>query len=136
MHNLLIETIVRQANAGAFGDLGSVENVEVDNGGGFGSTFGGSGDSDIVSFVPIIVGILAALLVACCVYCFCFRARRQSDVPAKDQNEDTSDEEHYTSSDEEEIKKRQQATIPEAQVVVVEGKAVRTNDAKNEKQGW
>jgi hypothetical protein len=139
MHNLLIETIVRQANAGAFGDLGSVESVDIENGSGSVFTYGGSSSSSsgtVIPFLPLIIGVLAALLVAICVYWFCFRDRGESDITPKDQNGDTSDEEHYTSGDDEEVDIQRQGTIPEAQVVAVEDTVVvKTEDAKNDEEG-
>jgi hypothetical protein len=136
MHNLLIETIVRQANAGAFGDLGSVESVEVESSSGFGSSFGIKNGDGGIRYGPIIGGVVAALLVAGSVYLFCFRGKRDGEANPKGQNDDTSDEEQYTSSEEEEDKRQKQITIPEAQVVAVEDPAGKSEDAKKEQQGW
>lgn len=141
MHNLLIETIVRQANAGAFGDLGSVESVKIEEGSGFGSGF--KNGSSSVPLGPVIGGVLASLLVAGSVFLFCCRGGDDDeDENPKGHNDDTSDEEQYTSSDEEEDKKQRQASVPEAQVVAVEDLTAKTGDAKEktgdakEKQGW
>ncbi|KAG7366628.1 hypothetical protein IV203_029298 [Nitzschia inconspicua] len=129
MHNLLIETIVRQADAGVFVELGSVESVEV------GSVGSSDGSGDEIPLGPIIGGVLASVLLAGSVYFFCCRSGTHSNESPKGQNDDTSDEEQYTSSDEEEDKKRRQSSIPEAQVIAVEDIAAKTDDFKKKKQG-
>lgn len=126
MHNLLVETIVKQAKAGAFGSLGSVEDVEVthgNDGGVFGSTGSGGGSS----VLPIVLGVVAALVAVGCIYWFCCRGDSDdSGNTPKAHNEDTSDEEH--SSDEEETR-----AVPVAEVISVEDPAAEKKDAKSKK---
>jgi hypothetical protein len=118
MKDLLIETIMNQALAGAFEDLGSVESVEVDDGSSDGN---GNSENDGMSIIPFVIAVIAAVAIffAACYYC----ARRKNasgDEHAKRENvEDTSDDEP---SDGEQIarggvsdvdeKKHTQAEIP------------------------
>ena len=115
MHNLLVETILKQAKAGAFASLGTVENVEVSHGSG-GGLFRGSGGSSSSSgsILPIVLGVVGAFVLVGSLYWFCCRGDgEEHEVHAKAHNEDTSDEEH--SSDEEDNR-----ALPVAEVVHVE----------------
>ncbi|KAL3915973.1 MAG: hypothetical protein SGARI_008068, partial [Bacillariaceae sp.] len=126
MHNLLVETIMNQAKAGAFGSLGTVENVEVSQGsGGLFRSTGGGGSGSIL---PIVLGVVGALVVGACLYCFCCRggSGEERDVHAKAHNEDTSDEEH--SSDEEDNR-----GLPVAEVVQVGNDPAAAKIAKEKK---
>jgi hypothetical protein len=123
MHNLLAETIIRQANVGAFGDLGSVESVDIQDG----------TDNGGMNYVAIILGVLAAVLIAGLAYWYCFLRHVDEDSndanPKGQHNGDTSDEDH---SDEEDDKKRD---IPVATVVAVEQIDAKSPESKK-KEGW
>jgi hypothetical protein len=112
MYNLLVETIIQQAKAGAFGSLGSIESVEVTQGSG-GSSFDSTGSGSIL---PAVLGVVAALVAVGCLYWFCCRGGGDDEANPKAHNEDTSDEEH--SSDEEDNR-----GLPVAEVVHVEDPA-------------
>lgn len=131
MHNLLVETIMKQAKAGAFGSLGSIQDAEVSGGsGGRGGLFGSSGsDGGGTSILPIVLGVVAALVAVGCLYWFCCTGSDEKDhgeIPVAKPHEDTSDEEH--SSDEEETR-----AVPMAEVLSVEDPAVAKKDAKSQK---
>lgn len=143
MENLLVETIMNQANAGAFGGLGSVESVAVD-GGANGST-NSSGDSGGTSFVVYIAAALVAVLVVLGIaYCCCLK-KGVSTVRSTEKNEETSDEELNTSDEDEPAHARavsSQMEVPMAQVVAIEEPQPKANTPKAKKQeqpesgGW
>jgi len=124
MKDLLVETIVSQANAGAFIDLGSLESVEVadrSQGGTYGSQAGTYSDGDEAdgnegSSIPIIIPVILVLLLAGLGYWFCCRNKNKQAQQAT-KRDDTSDEEPdggWTTDD------NGQEEIPVAQVVAVE----------------
>ncbi len=101
MKDLLIETIMSQARAGVFGDLGTVESVEVigssqDNNSGYGDSTSSSGSSAL----PYVLAGIAAVVVFGAAYWYGTSGRTENgDHDGKRENvDDTSDEEH---SDEE-----------------------------------
>lgn len=111
MKSLLRETIVNQALAGSFGDLGSIESVEV---------VGSSGNDGTSVLVFVAAGIAAVVILGAAYWYGTSGKREKSDQNGKDNNVDTSDEEYsdgeqnareYHSSTG--VKEHTQAAIPD-----------------------
>ena len=134
MNNLLIETILNQAHAGAFGDLGSVESVEVDTRGGI----SGSGGSSTI--FAAVFGVVGALLIGLCIYCCCCRGGKGRDVQSG-KNDDTSDEEPDGGWSSDDNAPAQAHAVPMAHVVAIEEPTSRASappaeiKKKEEQQG-
>jgi hypothetical protein len=127
MQNLLVETIMSQARAGAFDTIGTIESVEVEGRGGL---FGSNSDGNDGSLsVASIVGILfiVVTIVLTCVYCLWWKRKGTTDAKPE-KIEETSDEEEHT-SDEDEVRQGENE-IPVAEVVCVE----ETHDTSKESE--
>jgi hypothetical protein len=137
MQNLLVETLLNQAEAGIFYAVGSVENVYVEGVGG-----SESGGGDFIGYA--IGGLVVVGLVLASIYCLWYKKSDPEDsMPDAKAGkiDETSDEEEHTSDEDE----GRQGDIPVAQVVAVEDVHVskkrsdtkaHNNDNEPQLGGW